>query len=164
MEKWQYMCALNADQKVWKATERFNTRIEAINAGIQGLAGKGEDIFGEIPEIGTTKFAVGRINEYKINFENVAEEIMEIISEDAYDYLGKSATDYLEDVEGDQKKRFASVIEKFFEEEKLMPKCFNIVDIEEYDITDLFGSYVKNNTFPDFTKKEWRSGFDESMA
>lgn len=45
-----------------------------------------------------------------------------------------------------------------------MPKCFNVVDIEEYDITDLFGSYVKNNTFPDFTKKEWRSGFDADMA
>lgn len=163
MEKGQYMCALNADQEVWEATERFNTRIEAINAGIQGLAEKDEGILGEIPEIGTTKFAVGRISEYKINFENVAEEIMEIISEDAYDYLGESATNYLEDVEGDQKKRFASVIEKFFEEEKLMPKCFNIVDIEEYDITDLFGSYVKNDTFPDFVKKEWRSGFDEDM-
>lgn len=62
MEKTKYMCALNADQEVWKATERFNTRIEAINAGIQGLAGKGENIFEEIPEIGTTKFAVGRIS------------------------------------------------------------------------------------------------------
>lgn len=113
MEKGQYMCALNTDQKVWEVTERFNTRIEAINAGIKGLAEKDEGIFGEIPEIGTTKFAVGRISEYKINFENVAEEIMEIISEDAYDYLGESATNYLEDVEDDQKKRFASLIEKF---------------------------------------------------
>ena len=164
MEETKYMCALNADQEIWEATERFNTRIEAINAGIQGLAEKDENIFGEIPEVGTTKFAVGRISEYKINFENVAEEIMEIISEDAYDYLGESATDYLEDVEDDQKKRFAGVIKKFFEEEKLMPKYFNIVDIEEYDITDLFGSYVKNDTFPDFVKKEWRSDFDADMA
>lgn len=164
MKKTKYMCALNADQEVWKSTERFNTRIEAINAGIQGLAEKDEDIFGEIPEIGTTNFAVGRISEYKINFENVAEEIMDIISEDTYDYLGELARNYLEDVEDDQKKRFAGVIEKFFKEEDLMPKYFNVVDIEEYDITDLFGSYVKNDTFPDFVKKEWRSDFDAGMA
>lgn len=164
MEKTKYMCALNTDQGVWEATEHFDTRIEAINAGIQGLTEKDAAIFGEIPEIGTTKFAVGRISEYKINFENLAEEIMEIVSEDAYDYLGESATNYLEDVEDDQKKRFAGVIEKFFKEEEWMPKCSNIVDIEEYDITDLFGSYVKNDTFPDFIKKEWRSGFDAGMA
>ena len=160
MKKTKYMCALNADQEVWEATERFNTRIEAINAGIQGLAEKDEGIFGEIPEIGTTKFAVGRISEYKINFENVAEEIMEIVSEDVYDYLGESVTNYVDD---DQNKRLAGVIENFFKEEELIPKCFNIVDIEEYDITDLFGSYVKNDTFPDFVKKEWRSGFDAGM-
>ncbi len=163
MKQGSYICALHADQEVWETSECYDSKIEAINAGIQGIIEKDEDVFGEEVEEGQTSFAVGQIDKVLIDFENEAINMFDRINEDVYDFCGEVAEDYLKDVDKEVTKEFAELIKSFFEKHDLMPTCFTVQNIETYDIKDLYGSYIENGTFDDFKTKEWRSAFDEQV-
>ena len=161
MNHGKFVCALSADKEIWNTTELFTTRIEAINAGIQGIINKDSNVFGEEVEDGLTTFAVGKIESVGIDLENEIENMFERLNEDVYGQCGEVAEDYLTDVDHETKIKLVSLIEGFFKENDLYPTCGMIGDIQEYDIEDLYGSYMKNGTFEEFKSIEWRTAFDD---
>lgn len=161
MNDGNFVCALNSDTGIWYTTESFATRIEAINAGIKGIINKDPDIFGEEVEDGWTTFAVGQIEIATIDLEHEVELLFESLNESVFDQCGEVAEDYLMDVDKKTKNKLVRLIGDFFAKNDLSPTCYNIVNIQEYDIKDLYGSYIKNGTFEDFKSNEWRTAFDE---
>lgn len=161
MNNGKFVCALSADTGIWYTTESFSTRIEAINAGIQGIINKDLNVFGEEVEDGWTTFAVGQVETATIDLEHEVELLFERLNEDVYDQCGEVAEDYLMDVEEKTKNELVKLIGDFFVKNDLSPSCYSVQNIQEYDIEDLYGSYMENGTFEDFKSIEWRTAFDE---
>lgn len=161
MKDGKFICALSVDTEIWKSDEYFDTKIEAINAGIQGLIEKNPDIFGEEIDDGWTTFAVGQVETATIDLEYEVEKMFESLNENVYEQCGEVAEDYLMDVDEKTKNDLVKLIGDFFVKNDLSPSCYTVENIQEYDIKDLYGSYMKNGTFEDFKSTEWRTAFDE---
>ena len=161
MNHGKFVCALSADKEIWNTTELFTTRIEAINAGIQGIINKDSNVFGEEVEDGLTTFAVGQTETATIDLEHEVELLFENLNEDVCELCGEVAEDYLIDVDEKTKNELVKLIGDFFVKNDLSPSCYSVQNIQEYDIEDLYGSYMKNGTFEEFKSIEWRTAFDD---
>lgn len=141
MEDKDYALALEEDTGVWKACETFPTREEAVSAGklallsinegktyVDSLGMHVEDIFGALPEKGTTSFAVGQFNKAVISVDVVG--MLESVGEQLYSEYGEVAEDYYptDEVSDEAIDELHDIIANWLDKNLTQPPSFGSVD------------------------------------
>ena len=123
----KWICAISVDTEVWSASDYFDTRDEAIQAGIKALTELAEnieensdmsDVFGcywEEEYIPTT-FAIGQLISPPLYIDGGS--IIENLQDQTYSECGEFAEGFLDDVSKEEEEELSEILKKFVNDER----------------------------------------------
>lgn len=135
----KWLCAPSTDTEVWRTTEFYDTKKEAIETtkkiiqkyNADTANSNIEDELGYFPEDDSkiTSFAVGQAEMFGISVD--VDDIFERIQEEAYDRCGDSADSFLDDVTKEHKEELESLILDWFDKHNYKANFYTITNVEE---------------------------------
>lgn len=145
----KWVCAPSTNTDIWNAEEYFDTKEDAIRAGIEtinkynnGVNGDLDDIFGcdsfEFGENRVYSFAVGQI---RYHFPSIdVDDIIEYLTQKAYFDCGEVAEDFLSDVSQNQldilDDKLNGELGDWLRKFRLYPRFYAIENVEEVSLLD----------------------------
>ncbi|MDT2635497.1 hypothetical protein P7D52_07950 [Enterococcus dongliensis] len=131
-KKW--MCSLKED--IWKACDYFDTKEEAIKAGLESAHRFNcnpdteylDDEMGSTPDEVVTEFLVGQINASAVPF--CVDTLIENVQESAYDEGGEWADTYLDDVTKEDREELENLVFDWFIRNDYLPRWYTISSVE----------------------------------
>lgn len=147
MKERQWLIAMPNSER-WDSSKSFDTKELAIVHGISVLTKwnnatekerREMDLSDDISEGGgigisdkQEDFEVGKVR--YAAFPDATDNLLELISEQAYDEYGEHAEDYLYDVTDDHKKELSNLIADWAKRHNYLPDFFSIIKNEEVNI------------------------------
>ena len=143
----KWICAISVNTEVWSASDYFDTRDEAIQAGIKALTELAEnieensdmsDVFGcywEEEYIPTT-FAIGQLISPSLYIDGGS--IIENLQDQTYSECGEFAEGFLDDVSKEEEEELSErlnyVLNEWINRYNYHPEFYNIYGIEKINV------------------------------
>lgn len=140
----KWLCAPSVYEENWSATVFFETKQEAIKAGIDGVEKFNldtnneslNDLLGYYPDDNSklVSFAVGQVDLYKLSIDS--NDYFEVLKGQVYDEMGEFSAGFLDYVKEEHKNELDSLIEEWILKHRYEPSFFKVKNVEK--ITPLY--------------------------